>query len=729
MAKRRPIPAVAALALMLARPALAQTTTPPTTGQPSQPSAAGAVQGLVVTAQRPKAQALIDRQVFTVSGNLQSTTGSAADVLNEVPSVDVDVDGNVTLRGDPNVTILVDGKPSAQFTGPNAGLSLQQLPASEIDRVEVMTNPPAQYKAEGSAGVINIITKKTRRPGVSGIARASVGNDGRYILGVDGAYNNGPLKLSLGGGFRRDVRERLSASDRTETDLGTGVETASHEGIDEHFHRQTFSAKGALDYDLDPRETIGGSFSRDELTGHRFFDQTDAGGPPGAPIATDTTRHSDGHEWHVDASEEAHFSQKLWRPEETLNLRLQRSWTRERESYQYRNTAVLPPGPDTFDDLHLSNDIVADEFAADYELPLPGKRDIKLGYDLEEDINAFDNRGDSIDPVTGALTVDPNTTNQFRYRQRIDALYGSFESPLGPWTLQAGLRAELARVSFLLLTGDIPGGRRDFAVYPSLHLDRSLGDADKLSLGIGRRVTRPDPEALNPFADHQDTHNLRAGNPNLVPQDTWTAEFGYAHDGSGLTYGAKIYYRIDRDSFTTIEQPLSAGVVLITQANLPISRSAGLDFNLDGKLGRQLSYEVSGTAFYAQIDATQLGFPGLKSTAGVNLKASLEYRPTALDTAQISLSRTDRRLTPQGFVSPLDLVNLGYRRQLRPDLAVVATVSDVFDGQKFQRLTTATGLRDAYLRFQVGRIAYLGLVYTFGAQAKVKPAAFEYDQP
>ena len=221
-------PAGALLALVLVGPALAQTTLQPPPAKPN------AVPGLVVTAQRPKTQTLIDRQVYTVSGNLQATTGSAADVLNEVPSVDVDADGNVTLRGDPNVTILVDGKRSAQFTGPNAGLSLQQFPASQIDRVEVMTNPPAQYTAEGSAGVINIITKRNRNPGVSGIARASVGNDGRYLVRLDGAYNTGPLKLSLGAGYRRDIRERLTTSDRAETDPDTGLVTASHESIDEH---------------------------------------------------------------------------------------------------------------------------------------------------------------------------------------------------------------------------------------------------------------------------------------------------------------------------------------------------------------------------------------------------------------------------------------------------------------------------------------------------------------
>jgi outer membrane receptor protein involved in Fe transport len=696
-------------------------------GRPSKP-AGTQVQGLVVTAQRPQAQTLIDRQVYTVTTDLQATTGSAADVLNNVPAVDVDADGNVSLRGDSNVTVLIDGEPSAQFAGATRGESLLQLQASDIDRIEVLTNPPAQYKAEGSAGVINIITKKTRKAGLSGTARASGGDAGRFVLGLDVNYNTGRLKLSGGVGLRRDIRERLSTSHRLETDPVSGVVTQSDQAIDEHFRRLTPSVQGAIDYGLSARQSIGASFSHRELTGHRFFDQDDLSGPPGGPVASDSNRHSDGHEWHLDAGEEAHFEQKLGRPGETLTLAVQRSVTSEREGYAYRNTFALPPAPPTFDDLHLGLDLVKLEVTADYDLPLAGDRELKLGYDLETDRNAFDNRGDTIDPASGQPVVNPNVTNDFRYRQAVNAGYGEYEAPLGPWRLQAGLRVEATRVWWLQITGGLSGGRRDLAVYPSLSLERSLGESGKLTAAVSRRVTRPDPEALNPFTDHQDTHNLRAGNPNLRPQDTWSAKLGYVFTGRALTGGASAYYRIDRDGVTDVVQSLGGGVTLATKANLPLSRSAGFDFNVNGKLGRQLTYALSGDAFETQIDAAALGTPGLRSTAGINLKASLDYRPTPLDTAQISVSRTDKRLTPQGFVSAIDLVNLGYKRQLRPDLTLVVTVSDVLDGQKFRRITTAPQLSDDYLRHQIGRIAYVGLVYTFGAPAKAKPTGFDYDQ-
>ncbi|MDR3513103.1 MAG: TonB-dependent receptor [Caulobacteraceae bacterium] len=709
------------IVMAAAPPALAQT------------PADATVEGVVVTAQKPKSQVLIDRKTYVVSGDLQAATGSAADVLDEVPSVDVDADGNVTLRGDPNVTILVDGKPSARFSGPSAGLALLQYPASEIERIEVMTDPPAQYKASGSAGVINIVTKRRRASGLSGSARLSGGEYGRANLGVDASYNAGGLSLTGGVGLRHDVRDRLSTSDRVETDPVSGAPTRTRETIDEHFHRLTPTLSGGLEDQLNERQSFGASFNVLDLSGHRYFDQHDLGGPPGQPIDNDTARHSDGHERHVDASEQAHFVQRLWRPDETLTLTLQHSTTAEHENYAYANTSALPAAPPSFDDLYLNMDLAKTEFSLDYDRPMAGKAELKLGYDLEADDNRFDDLGHDIDPASGAATIDPNVTNDFRYRQSVHALYGDYRTPVGRWTLDAGLRAEAARASWLLVAGRTPGHRSDAGLYPSLRLERALGDSDKVSLNLGRRVTRPDPEALNPFVDHQDSYNLRAGAPGLAPQDTWSAELGYLSSHAVLTYGATAYWRIDRNAVTDVVQPLGGGVVLLTKANLPKSQSAGLEFNASGKLLRRLSYSLSGAAFYTQIDAAALGVtvsgaPALKSTTGLNLKASLEYRPTTRDTLQASFSRTDRRLTPQGYVAAINLVNLGVKHQLRPDLAVVLTVSDALDGQKLRRFETTPLLRDTYQRYQVGRIASLGLVYAFGGPAKSKTGDFGYAQ-
>jgi outer membrane receptor protein involved in Fe transport len=682
---------------------------------------------VVVTGQRAAAQTLIDRKVYTVTTDLQAMTGVAADVLNNVPSVAVDVDGNITLRGDGNITILVDGKPSAQFSGASRGQSLLDFPANQIDRIEVLANPPAQYKAEGSGGVINIVTKKTRQAGASGGVQASLGDKRRYVLSADGAYNSGALKLSGGLGLRQDYRIRLIDDHRTAIDPTTTAPVASAQSLDERLRRLSPSAKAGIDYTFNDRQSVGASFNHRESSGGRFFDQLDASGPPGAALTRQSDRHSDGFAWEDDTGEEAHFEQKLWRPGETLNLALQHSGDHERERYTYRNSFTLPVMAPTFDDLHLSHDLVKTEVSADYDLPLAGQRELRVGYDFEADRNAFDSVGDTLDPSSGAPILNPAVTSHFRYRQDVNAVYGQYQTPIGPWALQAGLRVESAEVSTLQLIGNVPGGRRDTGAYPSVHLDRAFGEDAKLSASVARRITRPDPEALDPHVDSQDTHNLRAGNPNLLPRDTWSYQLGYTATPGSASYGVTAYYRFDRDSVTDVLKPVSGDVVLATKANLPKSRSAGVEFSAYGKLGPKLTYRLSGDAFYSQIDALALGSPGLRSTTGVNLKASLDWRPTSADTAQVSVARTDKRLTPQGFVSPLTIVNLGYRHQLRPDLTLIVTVADALNGQRFQRIITTPALQDDYVRRQSGRIAYLGLTYAFGAQKKAKQPGFDYE--
>lgn len=692
---------------------------------PAQPPPAR-VEGLVVTAVRPQVQSLLDRKVYTVTSDLQAHAGVAADVLNKIPSVTVDADGAISVRGDPNVTILVDGKASAQFTGPAQALSLLQFPASDIDRIEVLTHPPAQYKAEGSGGVINIVTRKTRRAGFVGSARASFGQEGRYVLGLDGAYNRGPLKLSAGLGVRQDAKDRLTTSDQTTVDPDSGETVRARQSLDERLRRRIPNVSATLGYDLSPSRTLGATFSHRELSGVRWFDQHDETGPPSGALAAITDRHSDGREWESADAKGVTFEQRLWRPHETLSASLQRSVYREREPYAYRNTYTLPAQAPTFDTLRLSLDLVKSELSVDYDLQSANDRELKLGIDLEADRNAYDDVGDNLDPVAGVLIPNPAIANHFRYRQQVDAAYADYQRPFGAWRLDAGLRIEATHVSFRQINGETDGGRNDVGAYPSLHLDHRLGEDARLSVAISRRVTRPDPQALNPFADTQDTHNLRAGNPDLKPQDTWSYEVGWLHEAK-LSYGATAYYRFDRNSFSEVVQPISADVVVTTKENLPKRRSAGIELHAAGRLAPGLSYNASADAFHAQVNAGGLGGSGLASATGVNMKASVDWRPTPADDAQVSFSRADRRLTPQGFVEPTNLVNLGYRHEFSPAVSLVVTVADLFNGQRQIRHVLSPALTEVYERRQFGRVAYAGLAYSFGGPKKAK-SAFDYDQ-
>lgn len=714
MRHRRIFPAWLAIAAAAIPPAGA--TAPDAAGA----DATGSLDEVVVTAHKVVRPAFEERRVFDVAGDLQSITGTAADLLNEVPSVEVDADGSVSLRGETNVTILIDGKPSAQFSGTSAGDGLQQLPADEIEKIEVITNPPAQFKANGGAGIINIIMKKSRQPGTSGTAQASLGNDNRHIVSTSANYNDGPLTASGGLGLRQDDRRRVITDGRATLDPATNSLTFSQEHIDEHLRRLMPSVKGAVGYRFTDTRSLDLSFSLRDRQGRRNFGQFDQSQLQNGTPATAMTRYGVGHETRLDGEQKLQFVQDLSHPDETLSIALRHSTLHKQIGYDYTNLYSLPAASPSADTLTLRHDLATTEFSTDYDLPLAKNVDVKLGYDFQQDNSTFDDSGGNIDPITGQMIPNPNITNQFIYRQGVQAAYGSYEATHGLWNFLGGLRLEQTTTTL---------AHRYAGIYPSLHLERRLSQSSSLSLNADRRVTRPDPQALNPFVDHTDTQNLRAGNPNLLPEDTQSAELEYDRQSKRLNFSVTGYVHRNRNSITDLAQPVSSTVVLLTKANLPTDRSEGAEFIGNVHLTRRWSYGLSANLFHRQIDAPALGVAGLKSTTGVNLKSNLEYRPSAADTAQISLSRSDKRLTPQGYIDPITVVNLGYRRTMGAHWSAVLTVADLFNGQILRRYLTTPTLTDTYRRAQVGRIAYVGVVYSFGAPKKDSSEDFDYDEP
>jgi outer membrane receptor protein involved in Fe transport len=695
----------------------------------SPPAPTDSVAGVVVTAQKLDVETLIDRKVYRVTSDVQSTFGTLSDVLSVIPSVDVDPDGIVSLRGDTNVLILIDGKPSTQFSGAAAGDNLQSIPASDIERIEILTTPPAQFKADGAAGVINIIMRKKRPEGGHGSVQASRGSGGRSVLGADGSYKSGALAVSASAGYRQDYRHRFTQLDLVAPDSTTAQLIDNKSSIDERIRREIPTVRLSGEYALNDRQSFSGSASWADRGGLRTYTELNDGSTPSGVITGSSRRLSSGHDPETDLDEKLGFTQKFGSPGETLDLSLHRSTSHQYEHYDYVNDSFIPPAATSYSNLSFHEDHGTTEFGADYALPLSKTRSLKLGYAFEQDDYRFENVGNNVDPLTGVQTIDPNLTNDFKFRQQINATYVSYQASAGVWTWLVGLRAEEVHTDAELLTSGFSTTGSYFRVYPSLHVDRSLSDQSTLSFGASRRVTRPDPSNLNPYVDHEYTPNLQTGNPNLRPQFTQTYEVGYGYEGRGSSYGVTGYYRLNHDSVTDVTEYLGSGLSLTTKTNLPRSDSAGLELSANGHIVRALSYGISSNLFYSQIDAAALGLAGLQSTVGLNAKVKLDYRPTSDDSAQITVTRTDKRLTPQGYVSAINIVNLGYKRQLLPDLTAVITLSDAFDGQRYRRFAVAPSFTEQYQRTVLGRVLYIGFVYSFGSTKKDKQSNFEYDQP
>ncbi len=680
---------------------------------------------VVVTGEKAGTQTLIDRKVYSIAKDIQSDFGTAADVLNNIPSVIVDADGNVSLRNDGNVTILIDGKPSSQFSGSTGGASLAEIPASDIDRIEVMTSPPASIKASGSGGAINIITKKHRDEGLSGLLRASTGARGRFVVGADFAYNKGPIKSSLGIGLREDVRDRLTRDSRVVTDSATGLATDSNQHLNETIRRLVPSVKASIDYAIDSDQTIGASLNYRNLIGRRHFLQKDISGPAGQPIDSLSDRTSNGREWDTYADEGLHYD-RAFGSDGSLSLSLVRTIKREDEHYDYVNSYVLPIATPTYDTLSLGQDFQEIEFTADYERSFAFGGKLKLGYSLDTNNNLLDNSGANL--IGGIAVPDPAVTNTFRYQNHVNAVYSEFDAPWGPWHVNLGLRYENNRATTRLVTGNVPGRNNDSGLYPSLHVKRSLAGDWELFANTSRRIDRPDPEALNPFIDYQDTRNLRAGNDSLLPKDTWLYEFGFDHSGKNINYGMTAYYRFDRNSVTDVAGPIGPDVVLTRKENLPKSHAFGLEFETDGKLTDRLGYSLSANAFDMEIDARALGSTNLRSTQGINMKAEADYRITPDDTFQTTFSRTAGRLTPQGTLGPVDVLNVGLKHKFDLRTTLVVTVSDLLNNQGFHRVVSTPVLQDNFLRLPHGRIFFIGIVYGFGASLSKKAQEINYEQ-
>ncbi|MYM21971.1 TonB-dependent receptor [Duganella sp. FT135W] len=666
---------------------------------------------VVVAGKRADVINKIDRKVYRADADLQSTTGNASDLLNNIPAVDVDIDGNVSLRGDSSVTILIDGKPSSQMQGAARGGALMGFAAADIEQIEVITSPSAEFKPDGAGGVINIVTKKNRKAGAAGQLLANLGNDSRHNGALSGSYNTGALDLSGSVGNRKDWRQRVS--DSLAGPRG-GDLTSSHQVLDETNDR--WYSKGAAKYKPDDTQTLGLTLDYADRHEQRISSQDTA--TAGLPAFQ---RYGNGGGPRTDAGVALSYDHKLVQPGEALSLYLQRSHSIETNQYDYRTLHADPALQRDF------NQQVYDvsKFTGGYVRPNGEGATLKMGYDVEYNHNSFNNwsaTGDGEPP-----TRNPAADNNFRYRQAVNAIYTTYAMKRGALEMLGGLRVEQTDIRTLQRISGDASTQHYRKLYPTLNLLYTLNDNDVLSLGYSKRVKKPDPEDLNPYLNAADPRNLRQGNPALRPQLTDALELGYRHEAGGVSYGLTGYYRRSRDGDTEVLTPLDNGVVLVTKANMPTTQSGGVEFAAAGKLLPGLNYNTSGNLFYNQLTGPALAGGSNRSNAGFNGKGTLDYQLGVRDRVQFGANYRGKRLTPQGYILPFAVFNLGYRRQVDEQWTMVATLSDAFNTQRQRRVYETADFSGTYRRQQMGQVAYVGLSYNFGGVRKAKDAEFNYE--
>jgi len=692
---------------------------------PSAPPAK--ISTVVVVSKELPVETFIDRKVYRLTDELQATFGTLSDVLTDIPSVSVDPDGVLTLRGDSNVLILIDGKPSPLFSGSNAGANLQSYPAANIERIEVITTPPPQYRAAGAAGAINIVTRKAHNEGMAGGVRASQGTKGRYIVSANSSYRSEKLSVTVDAGFRHDARQKLLESDMRSPLSPAAMTLDSRTSLLEHRWRDVPTANASAEYALDEKDSLSGSFSWLKTNVSHTYNQTTTTTDSSGTVTGLSERLSRGHSPETDYDARLGYVRKLARTGEELHVSLHRATSHPVTLYDYINNSLLPEAMPNDSYLILDEENATSEAEVDYILPLSNVQELKFGYLFEQDDFSFESTAGDEDPLTRTATLNLTAIDEFKYRQRIHAGYASYKANAGKWSLLGGLRLEGTSTNALVPTDGTSARDSYLGLFPSLRLERSVSDAGTLSFSASRRLTRPNPKQLDPNVNQEYTLILRAGNLHLRPAYTQSYELGYGFQGHNLSYQVTGYYRRNDDTTIGVVKYIGDGVSLSTQENLHGDDFAGLELTADGHLGSQLSYSISGNLYRKQVDPGALDILGPRSGQGADAKFKLDYRPTASDFIQLRASHTGHQSSVQGSSSAMDVVNIGYRRQLKANLSALATVTDVFNGQRTQNTVTTPYFTGFFVRAIRGPNVYVGLNYSFGSRGK-KDADLRYEQ-
>jgi outer membrane receptor protein involved in Fe transport len=694
--------------------------TPPAKPKPAEKAAGRTVGEVVVTGEAAvPVQTSIDRKSYDVTKDLQAQSGAITDALRNVPSVEVDVQGNVSLRGDPNVTILVDGKPSSLFQGDNKAQALQSMPADSIARVEVITNPSAEFQSDGSAGIINLITKHSRGVGFTGSVRGTVGDERRANAGASLGYNSDKLTVSSDFGVRYDKQKLNQADDRLTPDPAGGFDGVDQEQT-QHFLAESVNARVGVDYDLTPKTRVGfethGNFTDFLLSGPSQISEF---GPGNTPVGS-FQRDLDIHQKRAAGEVSASLRQKLAGDGDfatSLSLEeLNDSRTRSGHTLDQ-----VPSAPDEFDRQAINNHTHHVELKGDWTQPLADMSKLKAGFDVDHVDNSYRNRGFE-GAALDAEGPDPTLTNLFEFRQTVGAAYVTYERPFGPVTVLAGLRVEDVQIDLDQATLGQENQIDYLRAYPSLHLAWKLSDTQQFTASYSHRIQRPDPSAFNAFRFEIDPLNFQSGNAHLKPQQTQSYELGYEYRQSPLILVTTLYYRENRDGFAQVLHDLGEGVFLMEQDNAAQSRRAGVELVASDKITKTISFNLSANLGWNQLDSLGPQFAPTRSLVSASGHGGITWQASADDLFQLNGFYNGKTLTPQGVQSPLLGIDLGYRRKLTDKLFLVVTAQDVFHSfYSFYRADTPVLIERTKADFDTRQLR-VGFSWSFGGGRPKEPA-------
>lgn len=668
-----------------------------------------------VSAQGPAMKLDIDKKVFTVSQSIASAGASASEMLQDIPSISVDVNGTVSLRNNSNVVIWINGKP-AGITSDNEGDILQEMPAGSIEKVEVITNPSAKYSAEGSAGIINLILKENAKPGYYGSVSGGVSVPDRgklgYNLGANLNFTSSKVDAYASIG-RRDMKFSGGGwSNRYILNPANGDILSSlkqNSTADRHF-QGTFVRAG-VNYRVNKMNSLGfdgfmmfGKGVMSNLNNNGTYDATNS---LLSQYYRNTATGGNRTMYNINLNYEHKFDQDGSNLTSSLSFSSHPS-SMENNYTQYDNANTLT----STQKQTTQGKKPQAEFKLDYTNQFTKDSKLQAGFD-----GSYQEQYSNVIGLTNG-NPDPSITNLFDYFERDYAAYTTYGNKWGKFSTQLGLRGEYSYINFST-------GQQNYTVhyiqpFPSLFLDYSIDQNNEFQLNYTRRLNRPRGHSINPFINISDSTNWSFGNPNLAPEYINSFEINYLKSWTSHTLSESLFYHYTTNGIQSV-QWLQNGIMMNTSMNGSKTTAGGLETILRDNFFRFFNLTTTVDLYYNKLYASQfmqdnqmINIPeqssfswNAKSIANIMLPANLS--------AQITGSYTAPYYISQGKNMGNYEIDLGLRQMLlHKKLILNLNVRDLLNSNRSKVETWGPNYKQESLNYFNGRMVSLNISYNFG---------------
>lgn len=660
---------------------------------------------VVVRAEKTTVEIKLDKKVYNVGNDLMVKGGTVSDVLDNIPSVSVDVEGNVSLRGNENVRILIDGKPSNAI---NITEALKIYPADAVEKVEVITNPSARYDAEGGGGILNIVLKKGKTNGLNGTVIATTGYPDNH--GLSGSINykseNFNLFTTQGYSYRSNPGNALTNSrylNALNETTSFVDETRENDRLNKGYNGN-FGMEWFLDKTTTWTNTVNYRKTSGDNTDNVFQDNFDAN------RVFDYTRNRINNE--ISKSENIEFATNLTKnfKKEGHKLTIDGSFSSNTDindaliTDSATNTNVIRLDQ-TFNNQKQNRSLLQ----TDYVLPIGKKSQFEAGY-----------RGDFSELITDYQvningTIDNNFTNVLQYKEKVNALYTQFGTKVNKLSMLFGLRWEDSNIDINQLATSDFNNKRYNNFFPSAFFTYEISDKSSASVSYSRRIQRPRGRFLNPFGGLSSNTNIFVGNPDLDPAFTDALDFGYLKRWSKLTLSTSLYVNKTNDSFQFVRRETGdivngVPVVQSSPINLATEYRAGFEFTLNynpikwWKLNSNFNFfrvETQGDFTYTNLnnEIVNQNFDNTANSWSTRLTSKINL-PYKIDW-QTNLTYNGPQTNAQGKSLGIFAANLAFSKDVLKDKATIAlNVNDLFNSRKRIMETFLPGIVSSYSEMQ-----------------------------